>query len=111
MVVGLYVGAATVGGAAYWFLYDPTGPQLSYYQISHFLQCHNEPEKFKGVSCEIFQVRVRLEFMKVRLVFVKVRLGPQLCYYQISHFLQCHNEPEKFKGVSCEIFQVRVTLS
>jgi len=55
MVIGTYVGFATVGGAAYWFLYDPTGPQMSYYQLSHFLQCPAEPEKFKGISCDIFQ--------------------------------------------------------
>merc|ERR1712122_206639 len=55
MVIGTYVGAATVGGAAHWFLYDPTGPQINYYQLSHFLQCPAEPEKFKGLSCDIFQ--------------------------------------------------------
>merc|ERR1711887_57927 len=55
MAIGVYVGAATVGGAAYWFLYDPTGPQMNYYQLSHFLQCPAEPEKFKGLSCELFQ--------------------------------------------------------
>merc|ERR1712018_452043 len=38
MVIGVYVGIATVGGAAYWFLYDPTGPQINYYQLSHFLK-------------------------------------------------------------------------
>ena len=27
MAIGVYVGFATVGGAAYWFLYDPTRPQ------------------------------------------------------------------------------------
>ena len=25
MAIGTYVGAATVGGAAYWFMVDPTG--------------------------------------------------------------------------------------
>ena len=55
MFIGLYVGAATVGGAAYWFLYDPTGPQINYYQLSHFLQCPAEPENFKGISCDLFQ--------------------------------------------------------
>merc|ERR1712088_868946 len=55
MVIGIYVGIATVGGAAYWFLWDPTGPQMSYYQLSHFLTCPAEPEKFKGISCDIFQ--------------------------------------------------------
>merc|ERR1712055_988211 len=55
MVIGIYVGVATVGGAAYWFLYDPTGPQINYYQLSHFLQCPAEPENFKGISCDLFQ--------------------------------------------------------
>jgi len=55
MAIGVYVGIATVGGAAYWFLYDTTGPQMSWYQLSNFLQCPAEPEKFKGLSCDIFQ--------------------------------------------------------
>merc|ERR1719369_2435297 len=50
MAIGIYVGAATVGGAAYWFMYDPTGPQMS-----HHMQCYAEPDDFKGISCEIFQ--------------------------------------------------------
>ena len=33
MAIGLYVGAATVGSSSYWFLYDVTGPQMSYYQV------------------------------------------------------------------------------
>ena len=57
MMVGIYVGIATVGGATYWFLYDTTGPQMSWYQLSNFLQCPAEPEKFKGLSCDIFQVK------------------------------------------------------
>merc|ERR1712117_632661 len=55
MAIGIYVGMATVGGAAYWFLYDPTGPQMNYWQLSHFMQCVTEPDKFKGISCDIFQ--------------------------------------------------------
>ena len=61
MMVGIYVGVATVGGASYWFLYDPTGPQMSYYQLSNFLQCPAEPEKFKGLSCDIFSVNNFIE--------------------------------------------------
>ncbi|CAB4057774.1 ATP2A [Lepeophtheirus salmonis] len=55
MAIGIYVGFATVGGAAYWFMYDPTGPQVTYFQLSHWLQCQGEPENFKGLSCDIFQ--------------------------------------------------------
>ncbi|KAM9424192.1 ATPase sarcoplasmic/endoplasmic reticulum Ca2+ transporting 1, like [Pholidichthys leucotaenia] len=55
MAIGGYVGAATVGGAAWWFLYDTTGPQVTYYQLSHFMQCHDENEDFTGLDCEIFE--------------------------------------------------------
>merc|ERR1712021_33498 len=55
MAIGTYVGAATVGGAAYWFLYDSTGPQMSFWQLSNHMQCYASPEDFKGISCDIFQ--------------------------------------------------------
>merc|ERR1711988_689207 len=55
MVIGVYVGAATVGASSWWFLYDPTGPQMSYYQLTHHMSCYSNPEDFKGLSCEIFQ--------------------------------------------------------
>jgi len=54
MAIGGYVGAATVFAASYWFMYDPTGPMLNYYQISHHLQCLGEPENFEGIDCGIF---------------------------------------------------------
>ncbi|XP_071752059.2 ATPase sarcoplasmic/endoplasmic reticulum Ca2+ transporting 1, like [Centroberyx gerrardi] len=55
MAIGGYVGAATVGAAAWWFIYDHTGPGVTYYQLSHFMQCHEENEDFVGVECEIFE--------------------------------------------------------
>ncbi|XP_032429897.1 ATPase sarcoplasmic/endoplasmic reticulum Ca2+ transporting 1, like isoform X1 [Xiphophorus hellerii] len=55
MAIGGYVGAATVGGAAWWFIYDSTGPGVTYYQLSHFMQCHDENEDFAGLECEIFE--------------------------------------------------------
>ncbi|KAK5850810.1 hypothetical protein PBY51_001655 [Eleginops maclovinus] len=55
MAIGGYVGAATVGGAAYWFIYDVEGPGVSYYQLSHFMQCHADNEDFAGVDCHIFE--------------------------------------------------------
>merc|ERR1719374_387554 len=54
MAIGIYVGAATVGGAAYWFMMDPTGPQMSFWQLSHHMSCYGNPDDFKGISCEIF---------------------------------------------------------
>lgn len=36
MVIGCFVGAATVFGYVWWFLYNPEGPQISYY---HLVSC------------------------------------------------------------------------
>ncbi|XP_060794753.1 ATPase sarcoplasmic/endoplasmic reticulum Ca2+ transporting 1, like isoform X2 [Neoarius graeffei] len=55
MAIGGYVGAATVGAAAYWFLYDEEGPKVTYHQLSHFMQCHDENEDFTGIDCEVFE--------------------------------------------------------
>jgi len=36
LAIGGYVGAATVGSAAWWFMYSPNGPQMNYYQVVSF---------------------------------------------------------------------------
>lgn len=33
LAIGGYVGAATVGAAAWWFMFSPHGPGLNYYQV------------------------------------------------------------------------------
>jgi Ca2+ transporting ATPase len=33
MVIGIYVGAATVFGYAWWFMFNTEGPQISFYQL------------------------------------------------------------------------------
>lgn len=33
MVIGIYVGAATVGGYAWWFMYNSAGPQISLWHL------------------------------------------------------------------------------
>ncbi|KAJ7632447.1 hypothetical protein FB45DRAFT_912454 [Roridomyces roridus] len=51
MVVGLYVGAATVFGYAWWFMFYTGGPQISYYQLTHFHKCST---LFPEIGCEMF---------------------------------------------------------
>ncbi|CRG87964.1 Ca2+ transporting ATPase, sarcoplasmic/endoplasmic reticulum [Talaromyces islandicus] len=51
MVVGTYVGAATVFGYVWWFMYNPSGPQISYWQLSHFHKCSTE---FPEIGCSMF---------------------------------------------------------
>lgn len=51
MIIGIYVGAATVFAYAWWFLFYDQGPQISFYQLSHFHQCN---ELFPEIGCEMF---------------------------------------------------------
>ncbi|XP_055936910.1 calcium-transporting ATPase sarcoplasmic/endoplasmic reticulum type-like isoform X2 [Argiope bruennichi] len=55
MAIGGYVGAATVGAAAWWFMVAPDGPHLSYWQLTHHLSCFTDPEKFAGHECSVFK--------------------------------------------------------
>ncbi|CAL8237899.1 unnamed protein product, partial [Boreogadus saida] len=50
-----YVGAATVAAAAWWFMYCDEGPMISFYQLSHFMQCSHDNEDFEGVHCHVFE--------------------------------------------------------
>ncbi|XP_050410087.1 sarcoplasmic/endoplasmic reticulum calcium ATPase 1 isoform X2 [Patella vulgata] len=54
MAIGIYVGCATVGSAAWWFMIYEHGPRLNYYQLTHHMQCPAEPRMFKGVDCSVF---------------------------------------------------------
>ena len=74
ITVGGYVGAATVGAAAWWFTLYDKGPQLNFYQMvgsminefdkpvyliyfhrqTHHMQCPAEPRMFPGIDCHIF---------------------------------------------------------
>lgn len=54
MSIGLYVGAATVGAAAWWFMVYEEGPKLNYYQLTHHSQCLAQDERFLGIDCEVF---------------------------------------------------------
>jgi len=39
LLIGLYIGGATVLGFVWWFLYYADGPQITYGQLSHFHSC------------------------------------------------------------------------
>ncbi|TSK72138.1 Sarcoplasmic/endoplasmic reticulum calcium ATPase 2 [Bagarius yarrelli] len=55
LAIGCYVGAATVGAAAWWFIAAEDGPRVNLYQLSHFLQCAPDNPEFKGINCEVFE--------------------------------------------------------
>ncbi|KAL5490444.1 hypothetical protein ACEPAI_5277 [Sanghuangporus weigelae] len=51
MVIGIYVGCATVFGYAWWFLYYSGGPQISFHQLTNFHKCATA---FPEIGCEMF---------------------------------------------------------
>jgi Ca2+ transporting ATPase len=51
MVIGIYVGLATVAGYAWWFMYNPEGPQITFSQLSHFHRCSAQ---FPEIGCQMF---------------------------------------------------------
>ncbi|KAG5849623.1 hypothetical protein ANANG_G00112900 [Anguilla anguilla] len=55
LIIGCYVGAATVGAAAWWFMAAHDGPKVTFYQLSHYLQCSEGHSEFAGVQCSVFE--------------------------------------------------------
>ncbi|CAD6575628.1 MAG: hypothetical protein ASARMPRED_007405 [Alectoria sarmentosa] len=51
MVIGIYVGGATVFGYAWWFMFNSEGPQITFWQLSHFHRCSS---RFPEIGCEMF---------------------------------------------------------
>lgn len=51
MVIGIYVGCATVFGYAWWFMFYEGGPQISWYQLTHFHSCASQ---FPEIGCQMF---------------------------------------------------------
>uniref|UniRef100_A0A0N4Z1V1 Calcium-transporting ATPase n=1 Tax=Parastrongyloides trichosuri TaxID=131310 RepID=A0A0N4Z1V1_PARTI len=55
MAIGTYVGVATVCASMWWFLLYEEGPQISYYQLTHWMNCEIEEENFKDLDCAVFE--------------------------------------------------------
>jgi Ca2+ transporting ATPase len=51
LVIGTYVGIATVAGYAWWFMFNSEGPQITFWQLSHFHRCSSA---FPEIGCEMF---------------------------------------------------------
>ncbi|KAG7250109.1 hypothetical protein CRUP_011977 [Coryphaenoides rupestris] len=54
LIIGCYVGAATVGAAAWWFMAAHDGPKLSFYQL-----CSEGHSDFAGVQCSVLSPPTR----------------------------------------------------
>lgn len=55
MVIGTYVGVATVGGFVYWYLFFDSGPQMAWRDLVTFHQCVDVPGR--AWSCDVFDKR------------------------------------------------------
>ncbi|OBS16101.1 hypothetical protein FPOA_13184 [Fusarium poae] len=51
LVIGTYVGLATVAGYAWWFMYNPEGPQITFRQLTRFHHCSTE---YSEIGCAMF---------------------------------------------------------
>lgn len=51
LIIGTYVGVATVAGYAWWFMYNPQGPQITFNQLRHFHRCSVD---FPEIGCQMF---------------------------------------------------------
>jgi len=54
MAIGVYVGAATVGASAWWYVYYNDGPLLSWYQLTHHFQCAAGGKDWADIDCDVF---------------------------------------------------------
>ncbi|PVU99367.1 hypothetical protein BB559_000781 [Furculomyces boomerangus] len=50
LIVGFYVGAATVFAYSWYYLYDPTGPQIFFSELVKFHSCHTRNQ----IDCSVF---------------------------------------------------------
>lgn len=51
LIIGTYVGIATVAGYAWWFMYYSGGPQIAFSQLRHFHRCSAD---FPEIGCQMF---------------------------------------------------------
>lgn len=51
LMIGTYVGLATVAGYAWWFMFYENGPQITFSQLSRFHHCSTE---FPEIGCQMF---------------------------------------------------------
>ncbi|KAG9783928.1 calcium ATPase, partial [Aureobasidium melanogenum] len=54
MVIGTYVGAATVFGYVWWFMFYEAGPKISFNQLRSFHKCSTFNPLFMDLDCSIF---------------------------------------------------------
>ena len=65
LIIGVYVGFATVGSFGWWYLSNPDGPNLTWDQLTHASQC-------EGTECDVFKDRRPSTMAMSTLVLVEM---------------------------------------
>lgn len=102
-----YVGAATVGAAAWWFTVADDGPQITLYQLVSVRSV-----RLQGCmwAVELFIITVHLfkcEFLDFTSWYTNWHvpcLSVSFCSSQ-SHFLQCSPDNPDFHDLECHVFE------
>ncbi|GLT93609.1 hypothetical protein SLE2022_113940 [Rubroshorea leprosula] len=69
LVIGTYVGLATVAGFIWWFVYSESGPKLPYTELTNFGTCSLRETTY---PCSIFDERYPLTVSMTVLVVVEM---------------------------------------
>uniref|UniRef100_H2ZU49 Calcium-transporting ATPase n=1 Tax=Latimeria chalumnae TaxID=7897 RepID=H2ZU49_LATCH len=115
LIIGCYVGAATVGAAAWWFMAADDGPKVNFYQLVRRMHCVEGNVDLTSSSCGLCEqsavCKLRLMFLCVCVCFFSLcslsenqsllKMPPwenlwllgAICLSMFLHFLILYVEP------------------
>ncbi|KII70370.1 Calcium-transporting ATPase sarcoplasmic/endoplasmic reticulum type [Thelohanellus kitauei] len=70
--IGLYVGIVTIIGSLWWYMYDPTGPHLTFSHLMHHQHCGPNEPMYKGIDCQLFNNYIPMSISLSVLVFTEM---------------------------------------
>jgi magnesium-transporting ATPase (P-type) len=93
LVIGTYVGVATVAGYAWWFMFYENGPQISYYQLVriHLLTMVSASDQYRSPHLIVLDTfpPVRHSFPRNRVRYVHERPGATCVHNELIDTGHC----------------------
>lgn len=87
LVIGFYVGMVTVGGYAWWYLWNEHGPQMTWREFTHFDSC---VEGEHAYSCKVFHDR-RCVLCQADSVLTTSMMSWQAAFVGSSYWVHANN--------------------